>query len=378
MAQALKWSWFVFWLALFGLAACTPSSGSPAFTPAASVPTAPTLTLTPLPTNTRPVPTATLTALPTRPANVTAVPLTPTPTLETIGWDTRNLLVGPGEPGRLYVLQDYRGLPASTSRRVRLLMSDDFGDSWRAFPGGLPAEDSCLSNVDLDYAKRDALAASTCRGLYRWGDNKWNLISSQETLKVAIAYGQPNVIYATAPMDKGGPVITSQDGGKTWQGASQDLVTLNGLANIAIDPRDARTVYGIINPKYAGSYLRRMFVGSGWQTLPTPANNSQIDTGMTIDGASGDLYVTAHFSGGWELWRTHNPNAPDPDTIVWESVSQFGDKWATVLASGTIPHGLALFVKLSPGNCNSADPACAAYVQRSLDGGATWSRLQIK
>jgi hypothetical protein len=301
------------------------------------------------------------------------------PTVASEGWDTHTLLVGPGSPGRLYAFQGERDARFFNSAKRRLLISDDMGDTWRPFPGGLPVHPVCLANVNLDYAAVDALYASTCQGLFRWTGTAWTNISSQETHQVAIVYGKPEQIWALASPQKGGPVLRSEDRGKTWRGASDDLAHFVGLATLAIDPRNAQSVYGIIIPKYAGSYLRRMFVGNAWHTLPTPLDNRQIDIGLTIDGATGDLYVTVYTMQGWQLWRTRNPQVSDEKAVAWEKVSDFPpDLWATVLASGRTPQGLVLYVRLAPGNCNSYDAQCDPFVEQSLDGGKTWRHLIIR
>jgi photosystem II stability/assembly factor-like uncharacterized protein len=369
--------WFVFLFVLVLLAAC---QNAPTPTPLI-VPTIPAPTITPTLAPTRAATASPTAIIPTRvPSTATrASTIIPTiaPTIASSGWDTRTLIV---TSGRVYALQGDRGMQYFGSQKVQLLFSDDLGDTWRAFAGGLPVEASCLANVNLDYATRDALYASTCRGIYRWGENKWARISEQETIQVAIVYGKPNQVWAIAAPNKGGPVIRSDDGGKTWRGASDGLIHFTGLANLGIDPRDAKTIYGIISPKYGGSYLRRAFVDHSWETMPTPMNSAQIDTGMTIDGATGDLYVTANaYPQGWQLWRTRNPNVSNVNAVVWDQVSGFEtDDWATALASGASPQGLMLFVKMSPSNCNVADAKCDPYILRSLDTGKTWKRLTIR
>jgi hypothetical protein len=295
------------------------------------------------------------------------------------GWDTNTLLARSGKPFRLYALQGDRDARYFSSEKRRLLMSDDLGDTWTPFPGGLPVPSTCLANIDLDYATLDTLYASTCLGLFKWNGDRWTLVSSQETRQVAIVHGRPLEIWAIAAPQKGGPVLHTDDGGQIWQTASDGLVHFVGLASLGIDPRNAQTVYGIIIPKYAGSYLRRMFVGNSWHILPTPLSNSQIDTGMTIDGATGDLYVTVKEPGqGWQLWRTRNPQMSDERAVVWEKVSNFPPGlWATVLASGTTTQGLALFVRLVPSNCIVYDARCDPFVERSIDGGKTWTQMVI-
>ncbi len=249
---------------------------------------------------------------------------------------------------------------------ARLFISDDFGLSWKPFPGGLPAS-QCIHSMNLAYATPDALYTSTCQGLYRWSGNRWVSISPRETGMVAIVYNQPQIIWATGLFGQGA-VLRSDDDGANWIQADNGLVSFNGVANIAIDPRQANTLYAIIWPKYAGSYLRRGTSNGQWTTMPTPLNNIQIDIGMTLDGATGALYVSAL-----------NPSVADVNQVTWEMVHDFGEgTLVTVLASGWSPQGLALYARLSPANCSPlAGVSCDSTVQRSLDGGRSWSPVVI-
>lgn len=373
------------------LAACTtpkqssPIPTSPAATQTLTLAPSPPPTATPLPpptlasTPTKIAPTATSLSHVTPTVSIPARTATPIarPTEPSSGWEVRTLLV---VSSRMYALMaDARSMLFDSSK-IKLLVSDDNGVTWVAFAGGLPAAPNCIANVNIDYATRDALYASTCQGLFRWGDGRWTRISTQETWMVAITYGKPNQIWAAVAPSKGGPVVRSEDGGKTWRDAATNLINFNGVANLGIDPRDGRTVYAIIMPKYGGSYLRRAFVDNAWDTLPTPLNNSQIDVGMTIDGATGDLYVTSYmYPMGWFLWRTRNPSASNIDDVNWERIAEFGsDNQATLLASTTSPLGLTLFVKMAPNFCNLSDARCDPFVQRSDDGGKTWKGMLIR
>jgi len=40
--------------------------------------------------------------------------------------------------------------------------------------------------------------------------------------------------------------------GTTWTNAATDLIHFNGVANLALDPRDAKTLYAIIGPNTPG------------------------------------------------------------------------------------------------------------------------------
>jgi len=382
----------------------------------ASAPTLPPLpALTPFPTATRiasatafpsatalasatpfqsftPPPTAAPTQTPTVLPTVTRTPTftaVPSPTAATAASEliVCSLLVAPGQPGPLYaVLADSYCFTSRT--QSRFLVSTDYGKTWTDFPGGLPVGSSCLRNINLDYIANDALYASTCQGLYRWSQSRWNLISSQQTESTAIVYGQPNMIAAIVRTEQGGPVIRSTDSGKTWNNASTGLVHFNGVANLAIDPRSSNLLYAIIWPKYAGSYLRRGTASGGWDTMPTPLNNTQIEIGMTIDGATGALYVTAYnyaqsgntSSPRMQIWRATDPSRPDVKAVTWDQIYDFGENVVVyLLASGWSPQGLAIYARVTPTNCNSTtDPKCITSVQRSLDGGKSWTQMQIK
>ena len=140
--------------------------------------------------------------------------------------------------------------------------------------------------------------------VYIWDadEEAWIKRSGKLTDTVVIAYGQPNKVWAT-PHDDG--IIRSTDGGKTWQDASTGLTTFGGMANLGFDPRDNSTLYGIIRPKYAGNYLRQGTPDGHSQTMPTPLDNATIETGMTVDGGTGTLYVTTQVAR-WDLAVTQS------------------------------------------------------------------------
>lgn len=364
----------------FPTASALPSATSAA--PPTALPSATTVQSIASPTST---PTQTARPTASRTPTPTAIP-SATPATAGSELIVCALLVAPGQPGPLYaILAD--NYCFTTRTLTKFLVSNDYGKTWTDFAGGLPVGTACLRNMNLDYISVDALYASTCQGLYRWSQSKWNLVSSQQTESTAIVYGQSNLIFATVRTDQGGPVIRSTDSGKTWSNASSGLVHFNGVANLAVDPHTSNQLYAIIWPKYAGSYLRRGTANGSWDTMPTPLNNTQIEVGMTIDGGSGTLYVTAYnyqisgiaSSPHMQVWRANDPGRPDVKAVTWDLVYDFGDNViANLLASGWSPQGLALYARLAPTNCTASDPKCTTSVQRSLDGGRTWAPLVIK
>jgi BNR/Asp-box repeat len=289
-------------------------------------------------------------------------------------WEVETLLIASGEPGRMYALmKDSAGpLWASPATDVRLRISDDWAATWTDFPGGLPVPSECMVNVNLDYASTDALYASTCQGLFVWEGNSWAPRSAELTNVIAVTYGQPDIVWAA---EIGDGVVRSDDGGRTWHAADTGLVTFGGMANLGIDPRDNRTLYGMIRPQYAGSYLRRGTSEGNWVTLPTPQDNATIETGMAIDGGSGALYVTTQVPPS-ALWVSSNANAVDPADVRWAKIVDF-DATARVnlLAAGWSPQGTALYANIWPEWY--AGPSASGVLNRSLDGGETWEALPM-
>jgi hypothetical protein len=254
-----------------------------------------------------------------------------------------------------------------------LLISDDFGESWKVFEGGLPVGAKCLRNLNLDYAALDGLYASTCEGLYRWSGNVWELISERETGMIAVVYNRPETIWATDPPGPtDSPVLRSDNGGQTWDSASRFLGHANGVANLAIDPQNTNILYAIIRPEYLGSYLRRGTANGQWQEIPAPRGDTPLEMGFTLDGNNGAMYVTTA-TGTRQLWRSPNPAETDVNRMRWELVHDFGQNVkAELLASGWSPYGLALYA-----NLKRMEQEAEPVLHRSLDGGQTWEPLAI-
>jgi hypothetical protein len=345
------------------------SEPSPTPLPASPSPPEPTSTQPPpLPTATEPVPSQQVETAPTSPPTVPPAP-----------WrQVRTLLAGPGEPGRLYALIGEVPAGLDDESTPWLLVSDDYGETWTNFPGGLPTQE-CVLNVNMDYATVDSLYVSTCEGLYHWSGSEWVRPSSLETRMVAVVYGSPEMLWAAGMGGTDGGVLRSNDGGLTWARADDGLIQFNGVATVALAPQDANILYAVIMPKYGGSYLRRGTSGGQWTTMPTPLDNSQIGVGLTIDGANGDLYVMVKWPTS-QLWRSRNASTPDLGQVQWSLVHDFGrDVDAEVLASGWGPQGLALYANLSPVEWEDEEWAeiGVPVLSRSLDGGLTWEPLPI-
>ena len=287
-----------------------------------------------------------------------------------------SLLAG---PERLYVLQKQwapaQATDGSAPIRAELVTSGDLGQTWQPFAGGLPVASDCLGTIGMDYATRDTLYASTCQGLYRWMGVDWERISTLSTGKVAVTYGDPRRLMTT----EGGRVILSTDGGAAWS----DLGFPETAAIVGIDPRNPRNAYALSAVK---GWWFSLWRGTGernqWTRLPAPSGPTAIKASMTIDGATGHIYMVARdtASNVDKLWRTTNPDALDARAVHWELIHEFGQGLDVHLFSaGVGPCGVTLYATAGyrpgaglPGGWFS-DAGDDPVLIRSYDGGRTWT-----
>lgn len=291
----------------------------------------------------------------------------------------RTLLVAPGEPGPLYALLTDEIADNAPVTNPRFLVSRNFGESWESAPSGLPELPAdCLYNVSMDYYGPTALFASTCQGLYRWSqaEPSWSLLTAEPTGMVAVVYSNPDLIWATRPFVPGEPpLLRSQDGGATW--ATVALSHTNGIANIGINPRDTQTGYAIVWPdEDPGSDLRRGAFFLDWLVMPGPNGNQALNIGMTIDGGTGNLYVSTNEPTGARLWRSTNPDTPNLADVQWGQVYQASPGVnLEVLSSGwsSQEDELSIYANFT----KVVDNQLTYALYRSLDSGRTWSPVTI-
>lgn len=360
------------------------------------------LTATVVPATVAPTATAVITsdmpALPLPPETVTATPATavsatppaavqaaaqpgsdgPLPVTQPAA-KVRTLLVAPGEPGPLYALLTDEIADNAPVTNPSFLVSRNFGESWETAPSGLPdVPADCLYTVSMDYYGPTALFASTCQGLYRWSqaEPSWTLLTEEPTGMVAVVYSNADLIWATRPFVPGEPpLLRSADGGATW--TTVELSHTTGIANIGINPRDTQTGYAIIWPdEDPGSDLRRGAFFLDWLVMPGPNGNQTLNTGMTIDGGTGNLYVSTNEPNGARLWRSTNPDTPNLADVQWGAVYQTAPGVnLEVLSSGWSSQAdeLAIYANFTKVVENKLTYA----LYRSLDSGRTWAPVTI-
>ncbi len=311
----------------------------------------------------------------------------PPPVVNTGEFQVTQFLIGPGSPGRLYAL-----LRNEKWTTWRFVVSDDFGQTWQPFVGGIPPDPSFLYSLSLDYATPDALYSSGDHGVQRWNGRAWEVITAQKMSGLAIRYGDARQMWAIAFLDQADRIVHSNDGGRNWvYGRGPELTP----QRLALDPRDPNTVYALAVFKgwwyrltRASADLSLPEAQRDWGKLPMPGpmpDATAINVGgMTLDGATGALYLAVGTDEQQipnQLWRTANPREPDTKDVRWELVHDFGPNTeADLLASGWSPQGLALYANLSiPSTCQGdfCPELPPPTLYRSLDGGRTWSPLPI-
>jgi hypothetical protein len=265
--------------------------------------------------------------------------------------------------------------PTLPARNPRILVSNDWGDTWTPFSGSLPSGGDCLFSLNRDYAVPGAFLASTCQGAYRWTGDQWQQVTPTPTAALLTLPTASNEMWAIRPAgEPGAPLQQSTDQGVTWQ--EQDLPTYDGIATLAVSPHKRGPLFATLWPAYVGgfpngSYLRRLLPGATeWQIIATPADQGANNTGIVLDDA-GRLYLVAG-RGFHQLWRAIQSDVADPNTLEWELWYDFGlGSWVNLLAAAEGAEGVILYAVAG----KMMDNDLALY--RSLNGGKTWERLSL-
>ena len=112
--------------------------------------------------------------------------------------------------------------------------------------------------------------------------------------------------------------------------------------------------------------------------MPTPLDNATIETGMTVDGGTGALYVTTQGRAGRDVAVAQSEYGQSGGCQVGVGSQLRAGRAVSLLASGWGPNGLAIYANIWPltpleggGGATVGSPA----LHRSLDGGQTWEPL---
>jgi len=210
---------------------------------------------------------------------------------------------------------------------------------------------------------------------------------SDDFMGFAVSPSEPSVFYASGHPKTGGNfgVISTSDGGTSWEDISEGLDGPVDFHTMAIDNADDQLIYGY----YRGALQRSLDRGASWQYLENaPDQIIQLSAGSSegqlyVSTVSG-LYVSSDNGETWKLIDslpgtiTAVEINPTNSTIFAYSVNRGlvisedkGETWSEVDRSSS--YGQVLYIassKLDPQQVYFVTKALEIY--ESTDGGKTW------
>jgi photosystem II stability/assembly factor-like uncharacterized protein len=239
----------------------------------------------------------------------------------------------------------------------------DGGATWKP-TGGLPS--GPISSVAASAADAGTAIAGTDLGVFKTSDGgaTWTEHGPQrEVVRVALAPTQPNLGYAVYTNFANGSLVDhSSDGGEIWL-PSAGVPDRYTVLDLAVDPTDAKVAY---------------MVGTGYQ----PGTGFPLNPVLrTEDGGA-----TWHPAANLPISDTHFTLAIDPlapwtlylgwSDGIWKSLDG-GVDWQAVVDDprGNSPVSALAVDPLVPGTLYASIHGFHDTIQRSTDGGATWTTL---
>lgn len=287
--------------------------------------------------------------------------------VSTDGGTTFARMGGPATGVVLAMVRAGRMLYAGTAS-AGLAVSGDGGLTWRT----TELSTGLVLALSVDTAGT-VYAGTNFQGVFRhasrerdadsWRRVGWDVLSRCACQNGhAIAIDPANSNHVLMSTNDGG-LMASLDGGRSWfDGGTRGLVS-RAPRGIAFDPQDSRHVYtggftgmGFFKSDDGGRHWQRRFFGSG----------SDYSTGIAVDPVTHAVYVATLNGDG-----------------VWKS-TDFGDTFVRVdQAAGAAPgsylglagRGISVANLASGVVFVAASRGKSAGIWRSVDAGATWSRV---
>jgi photosystem II stability/assembly factor-like uncharacterized protein len=319
----------------------------------------------------------------------------------------RPLHGGPLEDQRIFALAVDRRSPETlyAGTATALYKSTDGGQKWR--PTGLHSN-GIVWAVSVHPRRSELVYAGTETGLFRSRDGgaTWSRLSAglpQPGAVAAFAFSPSSAktLYAgvSTPFERGG-VFKSGNEGNSWTFSSRGLSALF-IDTIAVDPQDPGTLWVIGNEVPFKSTDR----GRTWvRVRPDPGAGDVQATGLAVDPRDGstvyillpggDLRRTRDGGQTWEIAGNpgvsphgHATLAIDPQSpamlyAAGVGIAKSTDRGTTWTSLTGEPADMVFFdLVLSPASSatlygSGGGGSGGPRVVRTLDGGATWTRIQ--
>jgi photosystem II stability/assembly factor-like uncharacterized protein len=283
------------------------------------------------------------------------------------GFMVSNLAIDSQNPGTIYA--------ALGVFSVGVFKSSDGGENWREVDSGLPSD--CRVNALAVHPQRPStvFAVTSWCGVFKStsGGESWNAVNSglpaltTSAMPLGNAYNivgalaidpqTPSTLYVVVHRcDPKSPypgcdsrVFESTDEGQNWSEATSVALSGNWIYSLAIDPRNASTLYarGPFGPDNQNGVFRSADGGKTW-------TRTSVDLGVGV-GSSNLLAIdsqgTIYASGSRGFFKSADGGA------TWSAIS-----FAYVTA-----------LVLDPRDPSSMHAVYSYGVYRSQDGGASWS-----
>ena len=289
-----------------------------------------------------------------------------------------------------------------------------FGQTWKAWNGGLPKEAMGVTQVVVSADATVAYAVNSTGGLLRRSGStgRWKQLDGVlGVTALAIAPSDSSVVYAASNTG----LHESSDRGATWKSVKSGIASENGIGFIAVDLADAAIAYAVI----PSQILKTTDAGGTWTQAASFNNATPVVTIALDPSAASTLYATTLFGGilksvdGGRTWASikaplqntgfsstsatltidprnssilyagsyaafTDPGFPQPGLGTVSKSSDGGQTW-TVFRTG-IPAGVFVGTPvIDPANSQVLYAALeqdnAAGVLKSTDGGQTWSQV---
>ena len=284
------------------------------------------------------------------------------------------------------------------NKGLRLLRSDDGGDTWRPVSLPPPAGPEQPQVLTIDPINHATLYATGAEGLYKSEDDaaSWRplLPIAEPTVAVAVSPADPKLVYLGLRTEKLLRLLRSQDGGESWETVyrhePKESECRGGLL-IAPHPTDASRVSANVDCDWRvdGDLYQSRDRGTTWEAFLTQGEKNVSGYPIALAGGSGAApeRLYAGFRGHYVKERWLHLDLPiyrsDDDGKTWRhrvivplevSGPKSQERNYNVLTA--VVADPAETDRVYVGLMTSSSRPVGA-LQSSTDGGTSWKRLDV-